>query len=75
MYALLLQMSQIEGKFGDIVTKTFNPAYYLLLAKNHIENIGMEIKMDQNELVNFTYRKVILTLHFRLVKLQKFAEK
>lgn len=66
-YAPLLRTVDIKGGFGDIVTQHFNPAYYLPVAKQHIENIQIQIKTDQNKPVKFTYGKTIVTLHFRPV--------
>ena len=70
-YALLLRTVRVEGKFGDIITRTFSPVDYLPVAKRHIENIHIEIKTDQNAPVNFTYGKTIVRLHFRPVILRR----
>lgn len=65
VYAPLLRTIDVKGTFGEIVTQYFNPAYYLPVSKNHIENIQVEIKTDQNKPVKFSYGKTIATLHFR----------
>jgi len=36
-YAPLLRTVRVEGRFGDIITHTFNPVNYLPVAKRHIE--------------------------------------
>lgn len=64
-YAPLLRAIPVTGKYGQVVTKTFNPAYYLPVSKRHIESVAVDIKNDQNESVKFTYGKVVLTLHFK----------
>ncbi|KAF0039346.1 hypothetical protein F2P81_007581 [Scophthalmus maximus] len=56
-YAPLLRTVPIQGKFGNIITQSFSPAYYLPVAKKHVENIHIEIKTDQNQPVHFTYGK------------------
>lgn len=65
VFAPLLRIVGIQGSFGDVITQTFNPAQYLPVSKNHIENITVEIKSDQNQTVNFTLGKTIAQLHFR----------
>ncbi|KAF0032063.1 hypothetical protein F2P81_016618 [Scophthalmus maximus] len=67
-YAPLLRTVPIQGKFGNIITQTFSPAYYLPVAKKHVENIHIEIKTDQNQPVQFTYGKCNVQLHFRLMQ-------
>lgn len=67
-YAPLLRTVQIEGKFGDVISHTFSPAYYLPVAKRHIENISVELKTDQNRPVDFKFGKVVATLHFKPCK-------
>jgi len=64
----LLRTISVKGTFGEVITQHFNPAYYLPVAKQHIENIKIEIKTDQNKPVDFTYGKCIVTLHFRPIK-------
>ncbi|KAF0036502.1 hypothetical protein F2P81_001324 [Scophthalmus maximus] len=64
-YAPLPRTVPIQGKFGDIITQTFSPAYYLRVAKKHVENIHTEIQTDQNQPVHFTYGKCNVQLHFR----------
>lgn len=66
-YAPLLSTVDVKGTFRDIITQHLNPAYYLLVAKQYIENIQIQIKTDQNRPVKFTYGKTIVTLHFRTV--------
>lgn len=65
VYAPLLRTVDVQGTYGDIVTQYFNPAYYLPVAKHHIENIEIQLKTDQNKLIDFNYGKTIVTLHFR----------
>lgn len=65
VFAPLLRTVTVKGSYGDVITQIFNPAHYLPVSKNHIENICVEIKSDQNEFVNFTFSKKIVKLHFR----------
>lgn len=67
-YAPLLRILRVEGKFGDIITQTFNPPDYLPVARKHLESIKIELKSDQNVPINFTYGKAIAKLHFRPVR-------
>lgn len=64
-YAPLLRTIDIQGTYGDVITQYFNPPCYLPVIKNHIENIHIEIKTDQNTPVKFTFGKTIVKLHFR----------
>lgn len=64
-YAPLLRTLEIKGSYGDIITQQFNPCHYLPVTKQHIENIKIEIKSDQNIPLKFTFGKTIVKLHFR----------
>ncbi|KAF0022154.1 hypothetical protein F2P81_025594 [Scophthalmus maximus] len=70
-YAPLPRTVPIQRKFGDIITQSFSPAYYLPVAKKHVENIHIEIKTDQNQPVQFTYGKCNVQLHFSDVFINK----
>lgn len=70
-YAPLLRIVDVKGTYGDVITQHFNPPYYLPVAKNHIENISVEIKTDQNQPIDFTFGKTVVKLHFRPVSSQR----
>uniref|UniRef100_A0A096M8B8 Uncharacterized protein n=1 Tax=Poecilia formosa TaxID=48698 RepID=A0A096M8B8_POEFO len=67
-YAPPMRTLEVEGKFGDIITRAFNPPDYLPVARKHIESIQIEMKSDQNVPIKFTYGKTIVKLHFRPAK-------
>lgn len=48
-YAPLLRIVDVQGTYGEVITKHFNPSYYLPVAKNHIENISIKNKFEQNQ--------------------------
>lgn len=57
IYTCLYSFLESCGCIRNIFTKYLNSAFYLPVAKNQIENIHMEIKMDQNKPLNFTFGK------------------
>ena len=61
----LLRIVAVEGKHGDMVTKTFQNPQYLPLAQKHFNTVEINIKTDTGEKVSFESGKSVVTLHFR----------
>ena len=51
-----------------MVTHTYDRPHYVSVSKASIDDIGIDIKTDQNRTVDFRHGKVILKLSFRPVK-------
>jgi hypothetical protein len=66
--APLLRIVNTEGKYPEIIVKTFDEPRYIPVLVKDISMIEVNIKNDVNEYVNFIYGKVIVKLHFRRVK-------
>lgn len=64
----LLRIVNIEGKDGEIITKTFQNPFYLPVSRRYIERITCNIKDDTNQLVPFESGKLIVILHFKRSK-------
>ncbi len=56
---------RVTGDYGDMASIRYNTIHYLLLSKNHIKSIRIEIKMDLNRCVDFVFGKTIVKLHFK----------
>ncbi len=67
-YVLLLKIVHIEGPSNQMITRTYDRPHYIRLCKSHIDSIKISLKDDQNWLIPSAYGKVIVKLHFRLVK-------
>lgn len=63
--AQLLQIVPIEGKNGDMITKTFYSPHYVPVLKKSFDSIEISIKDDTNKNVGFEYGKCVIKLHFR----------
>ena len=61
----LLRVLPVEGKHGDMVTKTFQNLQYLPIAKKQFTTVEINIKTDTGEKVPFESGKLITTLHLR----------
>ncbi len=66
----LLTRIQPQGKYGDILEKTFSPVQYKKLAFSNIKEIDIEITSEVGKLTQFMYGDIFLTLHFRRKKPQ-----
>ena len=64
-YVQLLRSVSLEGKDGDIITKTFIEPHYVPVNTTKFDTIEINIKNDIDELVSFQSGKVICKLHFR----------
>ena len=61
----LLRIVNIQGKDGDIITKSYGNPRYLPLSKKYIDTVEIDIRDDTGEKVPFESGKVVATLHFR----------
>ena len=66
----LLHIVPIEGKSGQMITKTYEQIQYLPLLQKHIRTIEINIRKNTGENVPFELGKLVVTLHFR--KLQPY---
>ena len=64
----LLRTVHITGRKNEVVTVTYDKPHYVPLSKRQFDEICIEVKSDQNQLVSFVVGKVIAKLHFRPVK-------
>ena len=67
-FAPLLRCVHITGENNKVVTITYDKLHYVPLTKNHITDIVIEVKTDQNKPIPFSYGKFIAKLHFRPAK-------
>ena len=63
--AQLLKSIPAEGKFGDIITKTFINTQYVPIRTKSFENVEILLRTDTGNPVPFERGKVVTTLHFR----------
>lgn len=63
--APLLRAVTIQSNFGDIVDKVYQSPHYVPLLKKDFDSVEIEIKTDQNRLVEIQFGKTIVKLHFR----------
>ena len=61
----LLHIVPIEGKSGQMITKTCKQIQYLPLLQKHLRTIEINIRKDTGENVPFGLGKLVITLHFR----------
>ena len=63
--AQLLRSIPVEGKSGDIVTKTFTNIQYVPVQTKSFEDVEILLRSDTGDPVSFERGKVVTTLHFR----------
>ena len=63
--AQLLKSIPVEGKFGDIITKTFTNLQYVPIRTKSFEAVEVLLRNDTGDPVPFERGKVVITLHFR----------
>ena len=63
--AQLLKTIPVEGKFGDVIAKTFTNIQYVPVQTKSFENVEILIRNDTGDPVPFEREKVVVTLHFR----------
>lgn len=63
--APLLRTVNIEGEYGDTVTKTYVSPHYVPLKQKLVSTIEIDIRDDTGQHIPFIGGKVIVKLHFR----------
>ena len=63
--AQLLKSIPVEGRFGDIITKTFPNIQYVPIQRKSFEDVEVLLRSDTGDPVPFERGKVVTTLHFR----------
>ena len=63
--AQLLKSIPAEGKFGDIIAKTFTNLQYIPIRTKSFEAVEVLLRNDTGHPVPFERGKVVITLHFR----------
>ena len=63
--AQLLRSIPVEGKYGDIITKTFTNIQYVPVQTKSFGDVKILLRNDTGDPVPFERGKVITTLHFR----------
>jgi hypothetical protein len=63
--APLLRTVNVEGKYDDIVCRSFDFPHYLPLAQREFNTVHIVIKDDMGRPLKFQYGKVVVKLHFR----------
>ena len=63
--AKLLKTIPVEGKYGDVIMKTFTNIQYVPIQAKSFEDMEILLRTDTGEPVPFERGKVVTTLHFR----------
>jgi hypothetical protein len=66
---LLRQVAHDSRDFGNIITKHFNPAFYIPMQTHNINHIEIKICDNTGQPLRFNFGKVVLTLHIRRKKI------
>jgi hypothetical protein len=61
----LLKSIPVQGKLGDVITKTFTNIQYVPVQTKSFEDVEIVLRNDTGDPVPFERGKVIATLHFR----------
>ena len=70
---LLLRAVPIEGKMGDVVTRTYTNMQYITVQRKYFEEVEILLRDDTDNPVSFERGKVLATLHFRQKNLPYFT--
>jgi hypothetical protein len=63
--AQLLRIVPVSGRSGQVVYHHFDSPIYVKVIRSTFQSIEIEIRQDTGALVQFSYGKVVLVLHFR----------
>ena len=63
--AKLLKTIPVEGKYGDVITKTFTNIEYVPIQTKSFEDMEILLRTNTGEPMPFEHGKVVITLHFR----------
>ena len=63
--AKLLRSIPVQGKLGDVITKTFTNIQYVPVQTKSFEDVEIVLRNDTGDPVPFERGKLIATLHFR----------
>lgn len=63
--APLLRVVPIEGKHGEVITKTYTHLHYVPVTQSFVNNVEIYIRNDVGKKMPFERGKVVVTLHFR----------
>ncbi|CAB3996273.1 Hypothetical predicted protein [Paramuricea clavata] len=63
--AKLLRSIPVQGKLGDVITKTFTTIQYVPVQTKSFEDVEIVLRNDTGDPVPFERGKVVTTLHFR----------
>jgi len=61
----LLRILPVQGLYGEIIDQDFVARHYIPILKKEFSTVHISIKSDRNELIPFSFGKVIVKLHFR----------
>ena len=61
----LLESIPAQGKFGDVIAKTFTNIQYVPIQKKSFEDVEVLLRSDTGDPVPFERGKAIITLHFK----------
>jgi hypothetical protein len=70
--APLLRTVTVEGKHEDVICKVYNTPHYVPLAQREFDSVELLINDDQNKPVKFQFGKIIVKLHFRRQKPDRY---
>ena len=63
--AKLLKSIPAQGKFGDVIAKTFTNIQYVPVQTKSFEAVEVLLRTDTGDPVPFERGKVVITLHFK----------
>ena len=64
-YAPLLRIVPLDGKHGDIVSRSFENVHYVSAKASHFQSVEVNLRDAQGNLVPFQGGRVVIVLHLR----------
>lgn len=61
----LLRAVQVDGEYGDIITKTYQNPLYIPVGVKNFETVEVDLSDGSGRRVPFEYGRSICTLHLR----------